>query len=58
MLNEQRVLSYVKDNLGWPFMHLELTDEKIIEYIKDNTILKIIQGENSRTSCLIRTLFQ
>jgi hypothetical protein len=38
MLNEQRVLSYVKDNLGWPFMHLELEDEKIMEYIKDHTL--------------------
>ena len=37
MLNEARVLDYVKSNLGWPFMHLELTDEKILEYIKDHT---------------------
>ena len=37
MLNEQRVLAYVKDNLGWPFMHLELEDSKILEYIRDNT---------------------
>ena len=37
MLNEQRVLAYVKDNLGWPFMHLELTDEKILEYLRDYT---------------------
>lgn len=38
MLNEQRVLSYIKDNLGFPFMQLELEDEKIMEYVKDNTL--------------------
>jgi len=38
MLNEQRVLAYVKDNLAFPFMHLELTDEQIMEYVKDYTL--------------------
>lgn len=38
MLNEQRVLSYIKDNLAWDFMHLELTDQKITEYVKDHTL--------------------
>ena len=38
MLNEQRVLAYIKDNLAFPFMHLELTDEKIMEYVKDYTL--------------------
>ncbi len=37
MLNEQRVLSYIKDNLAWDFMQLELTDQKIIEYVRDHT---------------------
>jgi|WetSurSiteA1Bulk_404760.scaffolds.fasta_scaffold00070_34 hypothetical protein len=34
MLNDSRVLGYVKHNLGFPFMHLELEDEQILEYIK------------------------
>lgn len=38
MLNQQIVLEYIKDNLGFPFMHLELTDEKIIEYFTTHTI--------------------
>lgn len=38
MLNQNQVLSYIKDNLGWPFMHLELTDEKIIEYFTDHSL--------------------
>lgn len=37
MLNQQRVLSYIKDNLGFPFMHLELQDEKIVEYFTDHS---------------------
>jgi len=38
MLNSTRVLNYVKDNLGFPFMHLEWDDEKIIEYIQSYTL--------------------
>lgn len=38
MLNANRVLNYVKDNLGFDFMVLELTDEKIMEYIKTYTL--------------------
>lgn len=38
MLSLNAVLEYVKDNLGWPFMHLELTDEQIVEYISKNTV--------------------
>ena len=34
MLNDSRVLNYVKHNLGFPFMHLELEDAQILEYIK------------------------
>ena len=37
MLTQERVLSYIKDNLGFPFMHLELDDEKIVEYFTDHT---------------------
>jgi len=37
MLNQQIVLEYIKDNLAFPFMHLELTDEKIIEYFSTHT---------------------
>jgi len=37
MLNKSEVLEYVKSNLGFPFMHLELEDEQILEYITKNT---------------------
>jgi hypothetical protein len=32
MLSQTDVLEYIKDNLGWPFMFLELDDDKIIDY--------------------------
>lgn len=38
MLSQNQVLTYIKDNLGWPFMHLELEDEKIIEYTTEHTL--------------------
>ena len=38
MLDDARVLNYVKRNLAFPFMHLEWTDEEILEYVKDQTI--------------------
>jgi len=38
MLNDSRVLNYIKRNLGFPFMHLEWSDEEILEYIKEETI--------------------
>ena len=38
MLNDSRVLNYVKRNLGFPFMHLEWKDEEILEYAKEETI--------------------
>jgi len=38
MLDDAKVLKYIKQNLGWPFMHLERTDEEILDYIKSNTI--------------------
>ena len=38
MLNDARVLSYIKKNLGFPFMHLEWNDEEILEYVKEETI--------------------
>lgn len=38
MLSQNQVLTYIKDNLGWPFMHLELEDEKIIEYTTKHTL--------------------
>jgi hypothetical protein len=37
MLSQNEVLTYIKDNLGYPFMHLELEDEKIKEYTRDHT---------------------
>lgn len=38
MLNDQKVLKYVKDDLAFPFMHLELTDEEILDYVKHYTL--------------------
>lgn len=38
MLNQNDVLNYIKDNLGWPFMHLELDDEKIVEYFTEHSL--------------------
>jgi hypothetical protein len=38
MLNDSRVLNYIKRNLGFPFMHLEWSDEEILEYIKEEII--------------------
>ena len=38
MLNDSKVLNYIKRNLGFPFMHLEWSDEEILEYIKEDTI--------------------
>jgi hypothetical protein len=38
MLNDAKVLSYVKRNLGFPFMHLEWEDDDILNYIKDDVI--------------------
>jgi hypothetical protein len=38
MLTQNRVLEYIKDNLGFDFMVLELSDEKIIDYFKTYTL--------------------
>ena len=38
MLDDSRVLLYIKRNLGYPFMHLEWEDKEILEYVKDATI--------------------
>jgi len=38
MLSPNIVLEYIKDNLGWPFMHLELTDEQIVDYFQKHTV--------------------
>jgi len=37
MLNPTEVLRYVKDNLAFPYMTIEWDDDKILEYIDDNT---------------------
>lgn len=37
MLNQSDVLEYIKDNLGWPFMFVELEDEKILDYTTKHT---------------------
>lgn len=38
MLNDSYVLSYIKDNLAFPFQKIELDDEKILQYVKDHVI--------------------
>jgi len=38
MLNKSRVLTYVKQNLGFPFMQIELSDEEVLEYIETYTL--------------------
>jgi hypothetical protein len=38
MLNDAKVLKYIKRSLGFPFMHLEWSDEEILEYVKADTI--------------------
>ena len=38
MLNQQKVLNYIKDGIGFPFMHVEWSDEKIIEYCTEHTL--------------------
>jgi len=38
MLSVNDVLDFVKSNLGFPFMHLELEDDDIIDYIQKNTV--------------------
>lgn len=37
MLNQSEVLRYVKDNLAFPFQTIEWDDEKILQFIDDNT---------------------
>ena len=43
MLNESRVLHYIKDNLGFPFQFIEFSDEQIIEYIQTYTLREFSQ---------------
>jgi len=38
MLNQSRVLNYIKSNLGFPFQPLELEDDYILDYITDYTL--------------------
>ena len=38
MLNESRVVKYVKANLGFPFQQIEMDDDDIIDYIKEFTL--------------------
>ena len=37
MLSQSEVLRYVKDNLAFPYQVIEWDDDKILEYIDDNT---------------------
>ena len=38
MLDDAKVLNYIKRNLGFPFMHLEWSDQEILDYVKSDTI--------------------
>ena len=38
MLNQDKVLKFIKDNLAFPHMFIELEDEKIIEYFTEYTL--------------------
>ena len=38
MLNTSDVLEYIKDNLGFPHMHIELSDEEILKVVKKVTL--------------------
>ncbi len=38
MLNQSRVLNFIKSELGFPFVEIELEDEKILEYIVEYTL--------------------
>ena len=38
MLNHSRVLDYIKTNLGFPYVKVELDDDKIIEYLTNHTL--------------------
>ncbi len=40
MLNKTKVINYIKDNLGFPFMNLELSDEQLIEYVTRYTLVE------------------
>lgn len=38
MLNATRVLTYIKDNLGFPFMKLELDDDKLLHHATEYSL--------------------
>ena len=38
MLNETRVLKYIKTNLGFPFHTIEIEDDDMIDYVKEFTL--------------------
>jgi len=40
MLSKTKVLSYVKDNLAFPSQFIELTDDKILDYISKYTLVE------------------
>jgi hypothetical protein len=38
MLDDTKVLKFIKRNLGFPFQHLEWSDDDILDYVKEDTI--------------------
>jgi len=53
MLNQTRVLDYIKSNLGFPFTKLELEDDKIIEYFTTYTLREFSEYIPQKKRCVI-----
>jgi hypothetical protein len=43
MLNANRVLNYIKTNIGFPFQFIEKTDEEILDYVKTYSLREFSQ---------------
>lgn len=43
MLNPHRVLEFIKNNLGWDFQVLELSDDQILDHVKNYTLREFSQ---------------
>ncbi len=51
MLNESRIIRYVKDNLGFPFQPLEKTDVELADYILIMTVNPGFGGQSYIEDC-------
>lgn len=43
MLNESRILSYIKTNIGFPWQFIEMEDSEILDYVKEYSIREFTQ---------------